>query len=66
MFKESPTSLQNMVNILTIDGVIWCKQDKTRQAYVPLLEFFSVRQIWHFSQFCVKYVLLIIVQIEKC
>ena len=30
------------------------------------LEFFSVRQIWHFCQYCVKYLQLIIVQIEIC
>ena len=30
-----------------------------------LLEFFSVRQFWHFCQYCVKYLLLIIVQMEK-
>ena len=34
--------------------------------FSPSLEFFSVRQFWHFCQYCVKYLLLIIVQIEKC
>ena len=33
---------------------------------IHLVEFFSVRQIWHFCQYCVKYFLLIIVQIEIC
>ena len=51
------------------------KKEKTVSASVRIhnaqttaqsIEFFSVRQIQHFCQYCVKYLLQIIVRTEKC
>ena len=68
-----PTGMLSSFSLISFIHTRWSilKYKISFKCYVKiftsyLIEFFSVTQFWHFCKYCVKYLLLIIVQIEKC